>query len=319
MEKDRKEKLDQNVNQIAEKLYLLRAQNGSGAEQSNLFSRLCEAVIQYIPVMEHKYNRLSADEIWDIVIDLLYYEFPADNREKWKPEHGRFAGCFLSLCNVRLKGACKDKSGSRDTDDQIDSHKNRKPDRFRLNPSTDAESGEENDPLTKIADPSALVDDAVQAQLTMKYFISLMNEEVRFKIKAAPKKFCYVRRFYTEWLSRQIMEPDFSNVLSLVSGVPVGCIDLQFASCFLDRNVSALDEISGRHLKKLSAFTGNDKDRSTPCGFDLKNAVYVSYVTAVTGKSVSDSIISNHRKNFYELLAMQSVKIGIGNHPITEN
>ena len=304
MDKAQKQKLDEKINDLAEKLYLLRIRNGSKADQKNLFSKLCEAIIQYIPVLEYKYNRLSTEEIWDHVIDLLYYEFPADHQEKWKPEQGQFAGCFFSLCKLRLKGACKQKSGDQETVQQT---------------VIDPESGEEIDPLAKIADASVRVEDEVQTPMIMKQFIILMSEEVKFKIKAAPNKFCYVQRFYTEWLARQIMKPEFDDVLPLISGVSGGCIDLQFASSFLDQDISTLQEINHRHLKMLSDFTENEKDKSTPCGFDLKNIVYVSYVTMVTGKEISDSIISNHRKNYYELLAMQSERIGISNHPIAES
>ena len=45
----------------------------------------------------------------------------------------------------------------------------------------------------------------------------------------------------------------------------------------------------------------------TPCGFDLKNIVYVKYVSAVTGKAISDSIITNHRNAFHELLTMHGI------------
>ena len=301
---DKKQKADSKINEYAESLFHLRSQDGNSAEQKNVFSKLCEAIIQKIPSLTKKYNNLSEDEILDQIIDLIYYEFPADQSEKWNPEQGPFVGCYFSLLRRRINGYAKKKN---ETDNK------------RLNPTITADSDEEEELFDRIEDKSVQVEDEAEMPMIMQHFISLMNDEVKFKIKAAPNKFCYIQRFYTEWCARQILEPEFSNLRLLVSEVPSKYLDMQFASCFLDNQVSTASEIQYRKLKMLSEFTGSDKDKATPCGFDLKNAVYVQYVMQVTGKAISDSIVSNHRKAFYELLTMQSGKIGIGNHPIAES
>ena len=315
---DNAETRKEKVNEYAEKLYQLRAQAGSKEEQKNLFSKLCEAVIQDIPMLMKKYYPVKEDEVWDIVIDLLYYEFPPDMREKWKPDLGPFMGCFRFLCKTRLKGYLKEHSASA-TDDEDGTTQLKKAPVQRVQPKIDSETGEENDLLGKIADNSQQVEAEFQVSMTMKHIISLMNDEVQFKMKASPNKFCYTQRFYTEWIARQILEPEIGNILSLLSAVPEKCVDLLFASSFLDHEVNAISEIYYCDLKMLSEFTNKEKDKSTPCGFDLKNIVYVNYIKQVKGKDVSDSQVSNQRKNYYELLKMQAGKIGIGNHPIAES
>ena len=326
MDNDLKRQLDERVNEYAEQLYHLRSTNIREAEHKNLFSKLCEAIIQYIPLLANKYRGLENEKIWNIVIDLLYYEFPPDMSEKWNPGNGPFIGCFLSLCNKRLKGCLKKESTYKDYDDQIDANssekkKNRKP--IRVYSGINEDTGEEIEPWASIRDNTIQLENELESPAIhmpiMERFMHFMNEAVKVKIMQSPNKFCYIQRFYTEWCARRILEPEFSDFRLLVSEVPGKCLDLQFASCFLDNQVSTASEIQYRKLKMLSEFTGSDKDKATPCGFDLKNAVYVQYVMQVTGRTISDSIVSNHREAFNELLTMQSGKIGIGNHPIAES
>ena len=154
---DNAETRKEKVNEYAEKLYKLRAQAGSKEEQKNLFSKLCEAVIQDIPMLMKKYYPVKEDEVWDIVIDLLYYEFPPDMREKWKPDLGPFMGCFRFLCKARLKGYLKEHSASA-TDDEDGTTQLKKAPVQRVQPKIDSETGEENDLLGKIADNSQHVE-----------------------------------------------------------------------------------------------------------------------------------------------------------------
>ena len=318
-----KRQLDERVNEYAEQLYLLRSTNISEAEHKNLFTKLCEAIIQYIHLLANKYRGLENEKIWNIAIDLLYYEFPPDMSEKWNPGNGPFIGCFLSLCNKRLKGCLIKESNYDDRNDANFSgkKKNRKP--LRVYSEINKDTGEEIEPWASIRDNTIQLENELESPVirmtVIERFMHFMNEAVKVKIMQSPNKFCYIQRFYTEWCARRILEPAFSDFRLLVSEVPGKCLDLQFASCFLDNQVSTPSEIQHRKLKMLSEFTGSDKDKATQCGFALKNAVYVQYVMQVTGRTISDSIVSNHREAFNELLTMQSGKIGIGNHPIAES
>ena len=305
MSNDKKTKDDQRVNQLAEDYYRLRIHGGSSSEKTTVFVKLYQMLIQYEETYALKYD-IPADEVCSAIHDTLMYQFPSDHSDKgWNPEMGPFIGCFLT----KLKWECSTLRAKKNKRE-----KNELPDTM---PSDDPD--EEYSRFDRIPDNAVQADSDIEVSIMMENYIRLLNDEVKLLIKKSPNKFCYAMRFFTEWIARQIMEPQIRNILSLIPSSADDCVDLPFASSFMNDDVSTVSEIKDRNLKMLSAFSGHEKDAMTPCGFDLKNIVYVKYVSAVTGKAISDSIISNHRKAFHELLTMQSDKIGISNHPIAES
>ncbi len=308
MDKEQKKRRDEKVNKLAEKYYDLRTQNGSESEKNNVFVRLYNEIMKQKDRLAQKYSSLDPNDIESAMHDTFLYQFSQDIEKGWNPNKGPFAGCFFFICKNKIKNYLE---------------KQKKTTSRLVYTSINAETEEEIEPWANIEDSTVQLENELESatirMMIAERFMHFMNEAVKLKIKQSPNKFCYLQRFYTEWCSRQILEQGTSDFLSLVCDVPDKCVDLQFASGFLNQEVSTLSEIRYRELKMLAEFTGREKDQATPCGFDLKNAVYVHYVTQVTGKAITDSIVSNHRKIFHDLLEMQSGKIGVSNHPIAES
>ena len=267
----------------AEAYYRLRSSGASQSVLQNSWAHVAEALNRYMPLLHRFYgapNGLEQEETWNVAIDLLFSQFPDDREKGWKPEMGPFAACFLNLLKKKIISAAekknKEQSGFQDV--------------------SDGEGHAEN--------PGA----ELEARDIFSRFFRLLSEEIMFQIKATgAKRFCYIRCFYTEWLARNLMQHDamLPDILRLMPPHEQTRADLEFAGSFLDGPVASLAEIRERHLRMLSDFTGAAKHAETPCGFALKKAVYIQYISRKRNRAVSDSVISNHRRAFDELVALQ--------------
>lgn len=278
MEKKPENPAIEQLNRLAEECYELR-QAGKTSEFDNKLTQLFDL---YLRTMKKTVAQTQNHE--ELLINLFAYQWGYKGRqieqtEGWTPEKP-FYQVSKGLLNRRLKTRQKEWAQLDDGSETKDEEGNRR--------------------NLQLPDPRPTPDQEAEQNNIVTFIFDLMNDIVLNALKGSPNKFCYPQRFYTELVAKMIQTHAAS-----VRDIPArteNCIDLAFADSFLEEQIGALPDLAGARLKSLRCFTGKDADEKTPCGYDLRTAVYQTYIEAVTGKRKNDSAISQQRSKFKDLL-----------------
>lgn len=247
----------------------------------------------------------------DSAADLLPLEKLRDIFERqlrtWQPVKASFFYYFESLFKKRIKNELKSRNRTVSYNVCFD----------------DEESNTEI--LDTILDSSFTADteNSIEMKLMLKeYFDCLVNEIMTKKtMYDNSPKFCYETRFFTEYLTCFIYEYGIAKANDTIPQKALNAIDKDFAAYYLHKKGSPINpegfmDIADSELRPLSHFTGEESDKSTPCGYWLRNIVYTEYYRKVKGKNITASSVSPKKKDFDRLLEAAGLN---GFHDIKPN
>lgn len=165
--------------------------------------------------------------------------------------------------------------------------------------------------------------DSVEDKMTLKECYDCLSNEIMTKktMYDNSPKFCYETRFFTEYLTYFIYEYGIAKANDTIPQKALNAIDKDFAAYYLHKKGSPINpegfmDIADSELRPLSHFTGDESDKSTPCGYWLRNIVYTEYYRKVKGKNITASSVSPKKKDFDRLLEAAGLN---GFHDIKPN
>lgn len=109
-------------------------------------------------------------------------------------------------------------------------------------------------------------------------------------------KKCYHRYFFTEHISNALSESEviYKEVSENTEKYQMAC-DADFIDSYISEKYDGdIRSLRTAKLKKLSEFTGKEKDVETYCGYPLKNCVYSDYL------GVSDGAVVQQRNKYQD-------------------
>ncbi len=148
-----------------------------------------------------------------------------------------------------------------------------------------------------------------RSQLERVYLILADLSVEKKKEYGRKKTFCYPPLFFTDLITALQWKTALFDFISANRQKLDEAAEIPFANHYLVRECSSVCDIRGNSFKPLSEFTGKESDKGKVCGnpkdaslLSLDYSVYTSYVLKTTGKSVTDSNISDHAKKFFGLM-----------------
>lgn len=296
MTKNQHENYKNAINKAACDYYKLSQQ---GADITNAKHKLVGNILEYL-MGRHKYcNSFNVDSDLSILDFEVLMNFIRHKIEKWAPGEADFFPYFVHFFYLRIKSELKAKNHK---DSIIESYS----DTVFSNDSGD-KSGEEYNEYMEDLSPEAQTVSTYEYHNDLTILFTVLNQAMLMKKKEYENspKFCYPVRFYTELTTMTVSELGKEKSKDDIPAATLDVIDKDFAAFYLDAEaLNSFADIFRAELRPLSDFTFSEADSGEKCGYALKAAVYKKYVAEVKGKDVSDSAVSQQKKQFEQLLGL---------------
>lgn len=276
--------------------------------QSRLYSEMYEL---FKKTKRYRSNTFYHND--EAFVGTMFYQL-----ENWNPEMGSFTYCTLKLLKLRLDTVRENEKDSYEKGYQRD-HMNEEADRpVRAEMFDDVPEHRILSEIREWVDEGmSQPGESLMAVEQMKTMLKVVSDGVKAKQKEYEnrKTICYPTLFYTELMTRLLsnrQNPQSRTDTGIPEETVRGCvtdqmlsyIDRGFAESYLDGTADSAEHIHMALLKRLSDFTGEEKDQTEVCGYDLRNIVYMKYIEKLKGKPVKDAAISQQRTKFETMLSL---------------
>ena len=222
--------------------------------------------------MQRRMSNKINDDDWEDILE----EAIANSIKSFDPDKGDFMALFNTVCINRLKDYYV--SLDRKIQNEISLE--------------DEEYEKHSSDVDIVKDTEDM--DILQTTLDAICDLVLTKEK---KYEKSPKK-CYAKYIFSETVARSVSE-SYSVYKKIAKNSErfSRATDADFIDSFIVEHFTGdFKLLCSARLKKLSEFTGKEKDRDKECGYELNNIVYSTFL------EISDGAVSQQRSKYYDLL-----------------